>query len=300
MKFNLVFDNSWDVIPFETVYNHDMIAWFINKSNTDDHNSFELHALADRCSKLLTEIHWAVSKTNEVMWLLCGVRFAENDNRYDYLDQKFLNRQHELWVKSQNFVVDIDQLRYSEIAEQAKIGNRLHDAFPDNIRQIKLAEAMAKLGYIYPYEEVNMAVHRLEKLFALPSEFSANSKWQVFDNAFRSSMISNNDVVNFSFGYTYVGRQYYNKWKYFDTNLECTDHYNYETLEWAFQVNLDRPETVPYSNEFSAWCKTQQVPKLTTQVPIANIVDLEKNLHHYRSILYKNAQLNNRSKLKII
>jgi hypothetical protein len=300
MRFNLVFDNSQDVIPFETVHNHDLIEWFINKANQDGHNSFAAPTLADQCSRLLNELHWSVAKTNEVLWLLCGERFAENHNRVDYLDQKFLNRQHEAWVKSQSWVVDIDQLRHSDNPQQAKIGNLLHDAYPDEIRQIKLAEAMIKLGYIYPYEEVNLTVHRLESFFANNIEFKADTKWQVFDNPFRSTMTSNNDVVNFSFGYTYVGRQYYNKWKYFDTDLECTDHYNYETLEWAFQLNLDRPETVSYSTEFSRWCSQQQIPEITTQLPIANVIDLDKNLQYYRSVLYRNSQQNNQAKLTII
>jgi hypothetical protein len=300
MKFNLEFDNSKDVIPFEAVYNQNLIEWFINKADADGHNSFASSNVADQCSKLLNELHWSVSKTNEVLWALCGELFVENDNRFDYLDQKFLNRQHELWVKSQSYVVDIDQLRHSENVDKAKVGNLLHDAYPDEIRRIYLAEAMTKLGYIYPYEEVNLTVHRLENFFSMPTEFKSDNKWKVVDNPFKSTMISNNDVVNFSFGYTYVGRQYYNKWKFFDTDMECTDHYNYETLEWAFQINLDRPETVPYSAEFSNWCKIHQVPKVTTQLPIANIVDLEGNLHYYRSILYRNSRQNNRAKLTLI
>lgn len=300
MRFNLVFDNSQDVIPFETVHNHNLIEWFIHKANQDSQNSFAAPTVKEQCSRLLNELHWAVAKTNEVLWLLCGEQFAENDNRIDYLDQKFLNRQHDVWVKSQLCVVDIDQLRYSDNPQRAKIGNLLHDVFPDEIRHIKLAEAMVKLGYIFPYEEVNKTVHRLESFFATDIEFKTDSKWQVFENPFRSTMISNNDVVNFSFGYTYVGRQYYNKWKYFDTDLEFTDHYNYETLEWAFQLNLDRPETVSYSPEFRRWCSQKKIPEITTQLPIANVIDLDKNLQYYRSVLYKNSQQSNRAKLTII
>jgi len=300
MKFKLEFENSQDCIPFEVAYNHDMIEWYINQANSNETNSFSVPDTADKCDRLLNELHWSLTKTNEVLWLLCNKKFPENDNRLDYLDQKFLNRQHEVWVKSQDCVVDIDQLRSSDHAQQAKLGNQLHEVYPDEIRKIKLAEAMIKLGYIYPYEEVNLTVHRLESFFAQNQEFKADAKWQVIDNPYKSTMVSNNDVVNFSFGYTYVGRQYYNKWKYFDTALECTDHYNYETLEWAFQVNLDRPETVSYSSEFEAWCCDHNVPTTTTQIPIANAIDLEKNLHVYRATLYKNSRKGNRAKLTII
>lgn len=300
MKFKLEFDNSQDAIPFEVVYNHDMIEWYINRASQEGHNSFSSPVVASQCDRLLNELHWALSKTNEVLWLLCGEKFPEQHNRLDYLDQTFLNRQHESWVKSQSLVIDIDQLRHSAHVGQAKLGNMLHDMYPDEIRKIKLAEAMAKLGYIFPYEEVNLTVHRLEHFFAQDIEFMADAKWQVFENSFHSTMTSNNDIVNFGFGYTYVGRQYYNKWKYFDTELACTDHYNYETLEWAFQINLGRPETVAYSPEFLNWCANHNVPPVTTQIPIANAIDLEKNLHHYRAILYKNSQQNNQAKLIII
>jgi hypothetical protein len=110
-------------------------------------------------------------------------------------------------------------------------------------------------------------------------------------------MISNNDVVNLSFGYTYVGRQFYNKWQYWDTDLEFVDHYNYETLEYAFQLNLARPQTIPYSKEFIHWQHQKGVKAITTQIPIANIIDLGKNLKYYRTMLYKNSKAKNRATL---
>jgi hypothetical protein len=299
MKFDLVFDNTNDCIPFEVKYNHELFEWFVEHANQTNNNSFgDANAIYSKCNQLLNQLHWSLCKTNEILWPLYESSFPQSDVLTNYLDQQFLNRQHELWVKSQYHVINIDQLRHSEHAEKNKIGNLLHELYPDDIREIKLAEAMVKLGNIHAYEEVNMTVHRLEKFFAQDIEFKADRKWQVFDNPFVDNLESNNSTVNFSFGYTYVGRQYYNKWKYFDTNLDCTDHYNYETLEWAFQLNLDRPETVDYSPEFVQWCKQQGVPQLTTQLPIANVIDLDKNLHYYRTILYKNSQQNNKASLK--
>ena len=131
-------------------------------------------------------------------------------------------------------------------------------------------------------------------------EFKSDAKWNIIDNPFKDTFISNNDIVNFSFGYTFVGRQYYDKWHNWDTNLLNNDHYNYETLEWAFQVNLDRPQTIPYSREFLQWCQDKNVPAITEQIPVANIVNLEDNLHNYRRILYKNAKQNNQCFLEII
>jgi hypothetical protein len=301
MKFNLVFENTRDIIPFEVTHNHTLFEWFVDRANLSDNNCFGDYGVVDAsCNQLLNQLNWSLSKVNEVMWPLCEKTFPQCNNLIDYLNQKFLNNQHDLWVKSQFCTVDIDTLRYSEHSQKNKIGNKLHDMYPDEIRKIKLAEAMIKLGYIHAYEEVNLTVHRLESFFSNNIEFKSDNKWQVFDNPFVGQLKSTNDIVNFSFGYTYVGRQYYNKWKYFDTDLECTDHYNYETLEWAFQLNLDRPETVAYSPEFVQWCDQHSVPAVTTQLPIANVIDLDKNLHYYRTILYKNSQQNNRASLTLI
>lgn len=301
MRFNLIYQNSGDVIEFETVYNADLIEWFIDQANRRTDNKFDIsQGFSKNVDKHITQCHWAVSKTNEVLYDLIGIRFAENDNLRDYLNQNFLNKQHRDWVFSQQEIVDIDKLRYSDNKTKSELGWKLHDIYPDDIRNPRIAEVLRHLGYIYAYEEVNMAVHRLEKIWTNPIEFANKSRYEVVDNPFVKTFESNNDIVNFSFGYTFVGRQYYNKWQYWDTELNQNDHYNYETLEWAFQINLDRPQTIPYSKEFLEWCKQKDVPTISNQIPIANVVNLEDNLHNYRRMIYRNSKTNNQSYLKII
>jgi hypothetical protein len=298
MKLNLIFENSNDTIEFDVVYNSDILEHVVAKSNANDCNSYSDDGnISSSVNRYLNELHSSVTLTNTVMPLLCDQKFAEHTDLLEYLDQKFLNRQHEQWVLSQQTIIDIDKLRFSQDKTISQLGWRLHDLYPDEIRQIRLAEAMQKLGFIFPYEEVNMTVHRLEQFFAKNIEFKSQSKWQIFDNPFQDTMISNNDVVNLSFGYTYVGRQFYNKWQYFDTDLDCVDHYNYDTLEYAFQINLDRPQTIPYSKEFINWQQQKGVKAIATQIPIANIIDLEKNLKYYRTMLYKNSRAGNRATL---
>jgi hypothetical protein len=299
MKFSLVFDNSNDSIEFNVINNADILEYFVQQSNKNQCNSFVDNQIFTKLDKLINEIHNAVSLTNSVMSPLCSTRFEENNNLLDYLDQTFLNKQHEAWVFSQQQIICIDDLRYSANKEVSRLGWKLHDLYPDDIREIRLAEALTKLGFVFPYEEVNMTVHRLEQFFSSDIEFQSDQKWQVFDNPFLNNMISNNDVVNFSFGYTYVGRQFYNKWQYWDSELDCQDHYNYETLEYAFQLNLSRPQTILYSKEFIEWCQHKNVPPIACQIPIANVVDLEQNLKYYRTILYKNSKDKNRAKLII-
>lgn len=300
MKLKIVFDKTGDSVDLEVIYNHDLIEFFVDKANKTSRNQFyNDYRFYKQTNQRLNEINWAVCKINEVFCSLADQSFTQNSDLLGYLDQKFLNRQHEQWVNSQNILVDIDRLRFSSDPESAKIGYKLHELCPDSIRKIRLAEALDKIGYLYPYEEVNMTVHRLESLMGSNQEFSGQTKWEIFENPFADSMVSNLDKVNFSFGYTYVGRQYYDKWNRWDTELEFNDHYNYETLEWSFHFNLGRPQTIPYSQEFLAWVEQKNAKPIATQIPIANVVDLEKNLTYYRSMLYKNSQQNNAAKLLI-
>jgi hypothetical protein len=297
MKFSLVFDKSGDTLPFEVKYNHELFEFFVEQTNKHRQNSFtndqELYRELD---KKITHLHWSISKTNEVLYDLTSRSFSQHLDLENYLDQKFLNRLHSDWVFSHYNDVDIDKLRFSNNNNQARLGNTLHELYPDEVRVIKPAEAMEKLGYIFPYREVNMGVHRLESSFTR-LEFKADNKWDVFDNPFLDRIISNNDIVNFSFAYTYVGRQYYNKFKYFDFNLECPDHYNYETLEFAFQLNLSAPETIPFSKEALEWANSQNIKLVAEQLPIANIVDLESKVFEYRKMLYRNSRDNNRAQI---
>jgi hypothetical protein len=295
MKFSLVFENTGDSIPFEVVYNHELFEFFVEKSVSNNQNIFsDQQKVAERVGKSLINLHWALSNTNEVMYDLVKINFPQSDNLETYLDQSLLNRIHAEWVFSQNHKVQVHQLRFSQNINSAKLGERLHDQFPDEIVEAKLAVVMQYIGRIYPYEEVNMAVHRLESIFTNNIEFNADGKWKVFDNPFqKTSMISNLDRMNFTFGYTYVGRQLYNKFEYFDMNLDCEDHYNYETLEYSFNVNLQQPETVVFSPEFLTWCKRHNRQPMANQIPIANAINLDKHLTKYRKILYNNSQASN-------
>jgi len=297
MKFSLVFDKSGDTLPFEVKYNHELFEFFVDQTNKQSQNSFtDDQEIYKNLDQKITHLHWAISKTNEVLYDLVKQSFNQHTDLENYLDQRFLNKLHSDWVFSQWNNINIDKLRNSSTISQSRLGNMLHELFPDEQRIIKTAEAMEKLGHIYQYEEVNMAVHLLEKSFE-HLEFIAYYKWSVFDNPCLDNMVSNNYIVNFSFGYTYVGRQYYNKFKYFDSKLECPDHYNYETLELAFQLNLSRPETIPFSKEAIHWANNQNIKLVAEQIPIANIINLESKLFDYRKMLYRNSRDNNRAKI---
>jgi hypothetical protein len=68
-------------------------------------------------------------------------------------------------------------------------------------------------------------------------------------------------------------------------------------LEFAFQLNFSRPETIPFSEEALNWAASQNIKLIAEQIPIANIIDLENNLVEYRKMLYRNSRDNNRVKI---
>lgn len=300
MKFSLVFAVSNHSIDFEVVNNGDILGCLVEQAIEAQANEFSDNQVMSR--KVLTcvnDITHSVSLSNTVLGNLGAKPFPTRTDLLEYLDQRVLNSLHEQWVRSQALMFDIDQLRFCEHSGRSRIGWKLWELYPDHIRKVALAEIMTKLGYIVPYEDINMGVHRLEHLFMCNTEYCSVHKWKTFENPFVDSMISNHDVVNFSLSYTYVGRQMYNRWEHWDTELEFTDHYNFETLEHAFQLNLARPQTRSYSPEFLFWCQRHNVPAVTTQLPIANAIDIEKHLTYYRTVLYQNSLAANTASIVI-
>jgi hypothetical protein len=189
-------------------------------------------------------------------------------------------------------------MRFSKNKDLAEVGARLHDMYPDEIRNIKLAEVMKKLGYIDTYEEVNKSIHRAECIFD-ELEFTADNRYDDFQNPFVTGMTTNLDRTNFYFGYTYVGRQTYDKFLNYDTDLKYDDHYNYEDLELTFHLSLNKPQTIPFSKEFVSWCNCHNIKPVGNRVPIGNIVGLEENLLKFKTILYRNLSANNHANIYI-
>ena len=71
MRFIAKFENSNDHIPFEVKHNHDLIEWFIRKADAEEHNKFFNNDDLDReIDQKLNDNNWALSKTNEIYWLL--------------------------------------------------------------------------------------------------------------------------------------------------------------------------------------------------------------------------------------
>lgn len=296
MKFYLTFNNTNDTIPFETTQNEEFFTWFLNKANTDQKNNFNIdNKWVNQLSNELITLDSNIKKINPLIKSLTGIDFEVKTDLSDYLDQQFLNKLHCDWVKSQEYIIDIDNLRKTGNTH----GSQLRDMYPDSIRQIRLAEALTKFVFCDVYEDINMSIHRTEHLFGNFINFNySNDRYQIFTNEKWSKTTFTNDKTHLCFAYTYLGRQTYNKWEYFDTNLENDDFYNYETLEWSFDIGLYRAETQSFSKEFLEWCSNKNL-KPISRISIANIPDLQNHLHFYRKMLYNNGKAGNSASLSL-
>ena len=93
MRFQLVFENTGDFIPFEVVSNHELFEFFVDQANQKHQNSFSNNqALFKELDKKITHLHWAISKTNEVLYYVIGYSFDQHTDLEQYLDQNFLNK----------------------------------------------------------------------------------------------------------------------------------------------------------------------------------------------------------------
>jgi hypothetical protein len=143
-------------------------------------------------------------------------------------------------------------------------------------------------------------IHHIESAFETKNiEFAAVGRYDIIDNPYKDSIVTDNGNSNFSFAYTYLGRQLYDRFTTFEDKLELEDHFNFDKLEYTFNLNLQKPERIPFSPEFLLWCKDRDIHPMGMCVPIANIVDLENNLLEYRTILYNNIKKNNAASLKV-
>jgi hypothetical protein len=64
-------------------------------------------------------------------------------------------------------------------------------------------------------------------------------------------------------------------------------------------LSLAKPQTIPYSKEFTEWAKSHSKPMIARNIPIANIPNLSHKLFEYRKMLLRNSTAGNTANLKI-
>lgn len=296
MKFLLVFAQSGDFIPFESV-NDSILEFYIDYLNIHTFNEF----VADKAqygnfiSQNIKALQNNIKDVNQWIEILLDNKI-DTLSDYDCLNQDILNRYHADWANRQAQVYDIDakrqQYNYSGLAEQ------LHDCYPDEIRFPPFSDVIYKLSVQETYYNININIHNIENLFN-NVKFKINTQnWVSIKNPFLHQGLSHN-VANFSIAFNHLGRTLYHKFLHRDVDLQYQDENTYNELLGFVNLNLKRPESIKMSTEYETWCKSHGRVPLGVNLNLGNIPYLDKHLTDYRIVIYRNLLKNNSFSIKL-
>lgn len=292
MKYQLVFENTGDSIPFDPV-NDQLVSYYLDCLSVHGLEWFwpideqwVVH-LSNRLEKIKTDIE------NINRWLpdIAGVEMQLCDG-IDYLDQKTLNKLHADWVNSMSIPYDVQgkrkQFPFSDWSEQ------LHEMLPDDMPYISVATALSKLNLLEDYDtQINQAVHAIEKAFD-DIKFTSSKEFKIIgQNHFPKNLLTN-DIANVSLTFHHLGRTLYNKFIKFDGALEWQDENSYEEFLPYVTLSLQPFESIPYSNQYIDWCKSHGREPIGHNFNLGTIPNLLENLTIYRKIVFTNLLKNNK------
>lgn len=295
MRFSLIFKNSNDLIPLQTVNSlaANVLCEYVEELNKNQQNEFLIPN--HRIKEITDTIHNLKSLLND-----CNSYIFELADRYlpicsddiEYLDQRLLNKLHSDFVQIANSQYNIleKQRTYNDSIQSLEI-SRL---FFNSTSTVSMHDVLIKLNKIEDFNSINYAVHTLESRFDHINCKCNTSNGQLLNfknlsNVQNIQGIVTNDIVNFSLPPWLLGRNLYNKFMSFDHSLEFDDENTYNELPGVVDIHLAPPQQIPFSAEYINWCATHQRIPTGDTLPIGNIVDLTENLTTYRKIIYQNA-----------
>jgi hypothetical protein len=287
MNFSLVFQNSGDSIPFQTVSSQaaELLTYYVENLNNQNRNKFSSSA-GSEIKNNINKLHSSIVECNKFVYELLD-QYIDTYSIEEYLDQQNLNKLHADWVKSKTVVYNILKKQKQYNSQQSEL---IHSMFSDDIPETTVGTIISKLGFNKHHNDINLNIHRLESLFN--SMMFSVEEWTSLPNPFSKSL-STNDICNFRLSFNHLGRHLYNKFVFFDHNLEFDDENSYNELLGFVDVKLAVPQTIPLSKEYVAWCNQHNKVPSGENLNIGNIPNLLENLTDYRKIVFRNTLQNN-------
>jgi hypothetical protein len=298
MKFNLVFDQTGDAIPFQTINSQtsDLLCYYVERLESRNLNNFvSSNSVGQSIQTGINDLHSIINESNNFIYELLDYKI-ETYNDQEYLDQTILNKLHENWVGSQSVLYDIKQKRKKYKSAQAKF---IHDNYPDDIQMPPLGDVLDKLGVKSVFDLINVKIHNLEHIFNNLNYESNTHEWIEFPNQALKSILTN-DKCNLRFGFSHLGRSLYQKFCTFDNDLEFNDENSYDQLLKFLTLNMEPPQTIPLSKEYVTWCNRHNRIPIGDYLNIANIVDLNRYLTSYRKIIFQNDLQKNNFSIQLL
>jgi len=251
MRCRIVWEGSGDDLLFSATF-PDLMCYYVEQLNALQANRFKFRfskfdrqALLDLEQNLL-----AVSKVAQKIPL----EIDQWDG--DLLDQQYLNKLHQQWVKT----------------------GTVYPKITTFLRSVN--------GLDKDYRGINNNLHLLESSFKFHFVNYDTDPFRI-KNIFGSDILSFN-VSNLTLGFDNLGRSSWEKYKNWDNDIKDTDHNNYQMLGGLVYLNLDRPATQQPPLEYVNWCKQHNAPVVGNRLNLGNIVDLETRLTDLRKILIRN------------
>ena len=290
MKFQIVFDQTGDTIPFVSL-NDQILEFYVDYLSVQNLNSFELTSpqIALDILEKIYSLDDNIKKTNIWMEILLD-QTIESTTELNYLDQNRLNKYHADWVNSQSILYDIESKRrqhnYTGLVE------KIHDSFPDDIRYPSISTVLDHLGHRNMYNNINVDIHTIESFFNILKYRVKNHSWVEVKNPFLHQGLSH-CIANFRLAFNHLGRTLYDKFVNRDNTLVYQDENSYNELLGFVELSLSQPESIDMSPEYIKWCESHQRVPLGRYLNLGNIPDLDKNLTNYRIVIYRNGLKNN-------
>jgi hypothetical protein len=293
MKFQIVFENSGDFLPFVAI-DTNLLCFVldrINEAKSQTFNSVD-DSIGDAIFQKLKTLQKNIFLTNEWFVHLLGETYPECVDEFEYLDQNLLNYLHAYWVKTHTKEYNIGYKQQYP----TPISKKIEDIFPDNIQCPKLGTVISQLGLSTIYDSINESIHDIEGSFSnIPFEIKLDD-YTYWDNPY--THLINNDICNLYLEFDRLGRTLANKYEHFDFELEHDDENVSRYIVPKVRLSLRPPRKVPYSPEYVAWCKSKNRIPSGRVMPLGNITNLYENIKKYRVIILKNLLNNNGFKIQ--
>ena len=288
MKFNLVFDNSGDTLPF-TAINPDLLCYVLDQVDKSDQKTFdpENNNHGEQIFNKIKSLQKNLKTINKWFVDLSSETYPELDNLFDYVDQDLLNYLHAFWVNSQSQTYDINYKKN----RPTPLSRKIQDIFPDNIPCPKLSSVISRIGLSQEYDQINRNIHALECAFSCIRFMIKSEDWIEWDNPFPE--LVNNDICNLYLDFYHLGRPLHNKYEFFDFDLKYNDENSFIQIRPVICLGFQPPRKVPYSPEYVDWCKIKNRDPVGNHMPLGNIPNLYEKLKEYRIITLRNLIDNN-------
>jgi hypothetical protein len=282
MQFALVFAVTGNHIILDSLQD-DVLSFFIKSLDRAGRNEFV--SIDDFVNTTYRNILALRSAVQTILDWPQEIRpsWLQSLDVTDCFDQILLNEIHANWVSSLTEPWDIKQKKRLHNTELVA---SISDQFPDDIMKPPLGVVLDKLCLLNTYGLINSHLHQMESSFDR-MRFGQQSGWTEFENPFGRS-ITSNDIAHLSIAFNHLGRSFYDKWLYFDSDLRTQDENTFREILPFVDIRLTRNQSCGYSVQYQEWCKNNQLQPSGTRICLGNIPDLEKNLPYYRAMMFNN------------